>query len=122
MVEETDAAEVRTQGGSAVSFTRDASSGVLNVTQELTGLEPSRWYRVTWWWRTSADTHNPETRGRVQNVTTSEEVGADGETWHGTGTPFLVTAAASTTWTEYTALFRTADTHLKTDTFRVLLV
>jgi hypothetical protein len=33
-----------------------------------------------------------------------------------------VTTAVSTTWTEYTALFKTADTHLKTDTFRVLVV
>jgi hypothetical protein len=86
VVEET--VEVHTPGGSAAKLTRDAASGVLNVTQDLTGLEPSRWYRVSWWftqdltglepsrwyrvswwWRTSANVNSPETRLRIQNVT-----------------------------------------------------
>ena len=87
----------------------------------MTGFEPETWYEVSWWWRTSADEDSPRVRLRIQNLTTSEEVGADGETWHGTGSPFRQTQAAFTDWRRYTALFRTAATHMKTDTFRLIL-
>jgi hypothetical protein len=117
---ESDPAEVRPPGGSAASFTRDAD-GSLNVSQDMTGFEPETWYQISWWWRASADVDSPQVRLRLQNLTTSEELGADGETWHPTGSPFLKTSAAFTNWRQYTVLFRTAATHMKTDTFRAIL-
>ena len=103
-----------------MKFTRD-DTGALTVSQNLTGLEPETWYQVSWWWRTSSGVDSPETRVRIQNTTTSEEVGPDGETWHANGTPYLLETGAFTEWRQYTALFRTTAGHAKTDTFRVIL-
>jgi phage-related protein len=106
-------------GTYAARIDRTGGTNFAGLTQNITGLEPGRWYRIVFWHKQSALGIGSACRLFINNTTRTLNVESDGVTWLNPAVNNPFSQQGATTWTQYEFTFKFREDFATTDTVQI---
>lgn len=114
-------ASVKHSGSYSLRIDRTGGTNFGGETWTLTGLEPGRWYRMTFWHQQDALGIGSACRLRIRNTTSNLGVESDGFTWATSPTADPISREGATSFTQYEFTFKMREDFAVTDSIEVAL-